>query len=162
MITDQNSHLKEIFSVQNSQARRFESPFVSFDIFHTYVADQISAAKKGDPQSGEKMVALNLVSYFMRERKKLHVLKHLPRLTQFYKLLHSALAFKVTLEEAQEHTIPFCFEKFGVGMLFEWEEFKEAWRGILIHYFIFFVVPLLTLLLTKTIQFFNSFLHRIP
>jgi hypothetical protein len=118
--------------VQNTQAQRFESPLVSFDIFHTYVADQISMAKK-DPHASGKMATLNLVSYFMRERKKLHVLKHLPMLTQFYKLLHSALAFKVTLEEAQELTVPGCFEKFGIEMFIsnEWADFKAVWSGIL-------------------------------
>eukprot|EP00026_Physarum_polycephalum_P000006 Phypoly_transcript_00006.p1 GENE.Phypoly_transcript_00006~~Phypoly_transcript_00006.p1 ORF type:complete len:4090 (+),score=503.30 Phypoly_transcript_00006:465-12734(+) len=131
-VAEQNSSIQEIFSVQNSQAQRFETPLVSFDVFHTYVADQIGLAKKGGAQANGRMSALNLVSHFMRERNKLHVLKHLPTLAQFYKLLHSALAFRVTLEEAQELTIPTCLERFGLEMFIykEWAEFKDAWKEI--------------------------------
>lgn len=134
----QNHHIKEIFEVQTTQSHRFESPLVPFETFATYLAHQTTLSKVSPTEVNANAVAL--VATFMKEKQKLLVLKHLPEIVKFYQIIHSNLAFKVTIEQSQDLTVTEAIEKFDLEDIknSEWIDFKVAWGSIFLYSMVYY------------------------
>jgi len=138
--------LASITEVQDSQAKRFLSPLVSFSIFRDYLANR-QTTKENPPQrqgeGDEEKGAQKLLPLFLQERIRLRALRHLPVLVHFYKLLTTALSHRITEVQALELTVPQCIaalqdlehktrqkSNLTATLTKDWKEFKEAWSDI--------------------------------
>ena len=126
-----------ITSVQDSQALRFLSPLVAFDVFRDYMANK-QTRKANRPQAAADH---KLLPYFLQERVRLRSLKFLPTLVSFYRLITTTLSHRLTEQQAMELTVPQCIDLIRAMdrirksdsaeyIAKQWEEFQVAWARI--------------------------------
>lgn len=117
--TQQVQNIVKITTVQESQANRFLSPLIPFDVFRDFLANRETRKDKGkgnqqphqaEEEGGGVGVHLKLLPYFLQERVRLRAIKFLPVLVHFYKSITSSFSYRLTEQQTMELTVPKCID----------------------------------------------------
>ena len=111
--------------MQNHQAKFFSSPIVSSQVLQFNL-------------NGIDNDKLGFLASFVKNRRRLAALKFLPELVEFYKLINFHFAYRLTLPELLEFTVPNAIKKLEKTepleiieeLKFKWTNFKEVWNNI--------------------------------
>jgi len=108
-----NEEIKEITRMRNDPQLHFNPIFPPFDFF-LHALGNIAEGKKEYP----------VLSYFVANRTKLRLVKHLPFLVQCYRWMQNAFSHAISKKESLKITIAEAIEKLPNSKK-EWETFKK-------------------------------------